>query len=388
MLQTIPYWRLSSFYLFYFAALGTLVPYWGLFLQSRGFTPAEIGELMALLMATKFIAPNIWGWIADHTGRRMPIIRSASLLSALIFCSVFWVDGFWQFALAMTLFSFFWNASLPQFEAVTFSYLGSAVHQYSRIRLWGSIGFIITVVGVGALLDYYPISNLPVVILLLYFAIWLSSLLVPEHQGKPHHEAQGSILSVLKKWPVQALLIVCFLMQASHGVYYSFYSIYLEQNGYSSTLIGQLWALGVVAEVAIFIVMHRLLQRFSARQVLIVSLLLAAFRWLVIGLYPQQLSFMLFAQLLHAATFGTFHAAAIHLIHKYFTGRHQGRGQALYASVSFGAGGAVGSLMSGYLWSDAGANVTFFLSASIALLALFIAMVGIDADREVNAEVP
>jgi PPP family 3-phenylpropionic acid transporter len=381
-MSTLPYWRLSSFYLFYFAALGTLVPYWGLFLQSRGFSPAEIGELMALLMATKFIAPNIWGWIADHTGRRMPIIRSASLISTIIFCSIFWVEGFWQFALAMVLFSFFWNASLPQFEAVTFSYLGKNVHQYSRIRLWGSIGFIITVAGVGVLLDYYPISNLPVMILVLYFAIWLSSLLVPEQSGEIHHQAQGSILSVLKKWPVQALLLVCFLMQASHGVYYSFYSIYLEESGYSSTLIGQLWALGVVAEVGIFIIMHRLLQHYGARLVLIISLLLAVIRWLVIGLYPEQLSLMLFAQLLHAATFGTFHAAAIHLIHKYFTGRHQGRGQAFYASISFGAGGAIGSLMSGYLWSGAGANITFFLAASMAFLALLIAIVGIDTDQE------
>ncbi len=342
---------------------------------------------MALLMATKFIAPNIWGWIADHTGQRMPIIRSASLISTLIFCSVFWAEGFWQFALAMTLFSFFWNASLPQFEAVTFSYLGTDVHQYSRIRLWGSIGFIITVVGVGALLDYYPISHLPIVILLLYFAIWLSSLWVPEHQGAVHHPAQGSILTVLKKWPVQALLLVCFLMQASHGVYYSFYSIYLEENGYSSTLTGQLWALGVVAEVGIFVIMHWLLQHYSARQVLIVSLLLAALRWSIIALYPEQLPFMLFAQLLHAATFGTFHAAAIHLIHHYFTGRHQGRGQALYASISFGAGGAVGSLISGYLWSSAGANSTFMLSAAMVIFALVVAMVGIDRDKYQEAKI-
>ena len=380
----MPYWRLSSFYFFYFAALGTLVPYWGLFLQSHSFSPAEIGELMALLMVTKFIAPNIWGWIADHTGRRMPIIRSASLLATLIFCSVFWAEGFWQFALAMTLFSFFWNASLPQFEAVTFSYLGEQVHHYSRIRLWGSVGFIITVAGVGLLLDYYPISYLPIVILLLYLAIWLSSMLVPEYEGDVQQKEQGSILEVLKQWPVQALLIVCFLMQASHGVYYSFYSIYLEENGYSSTLIGQLWALGVVAEVAVFIVMHRLLQRYSARQVLMVSLLLASLRWLLIGLYPQQLSLLWFAQLLHAATFGTFHAAAIHLIHRYFTGQHQGRGQAFYASISFGAGGAIGSLVSGYLWSDAGASVTFYLSASITLLAFVLAMVGVDKDKRAS----
>ena len=81
----MPYWRLSGFYFFYFAVLGALVPYWGLYLQFRGFGPAQIGELMAVLMATKIVAPNIWGWIADHTGRRMAIVRSASLISFLVF---------------------------------------------------------------------------------------------------------------------------------------------------------------------------------------------------------------------------------------------------------------------------------------------------------------
>lgn len=373
----MPYWRLSSFYLFYFAALGTLVPYWGLYLQSRGFNPAEIGELMALLMATKIIAPNIWGWIADHSGRRIPIVRFASLLATLVFCLVFWVDGFWPLAMAMALFSFFWNASLPQFEAVTLSYLGSQVERYSRIRLWGSVGFIFTVAGAGYLVDLFDVMIIPLLVLGLYLAIWLSSLLVPEKPWQAHPEQQGSLLSVLKRLDVQALLLVCFLMQASHGVYYSFYSIYLEMNGYSSTLIGQLWALGVVAEVLVFLIMHRLLQYFGSRLVLIVSLLLAALRWLMIGLFPQQMELLVVAQILHAATFGTFHAAAIHLIHHYFVGRHQGRGQALYASLSFGAGGAAGSLASGYLWG-LGSDLTFYISAGVAAVATVIALLWVD----------
>ena len=126
-----------------------------------------------------------------------------------------------------------------------------------------------------------------------------------------------------------AFFVVCFLLQAGHGAYYAFYSIYMEATGYSKTLIGQLWALGVIAEVMVFILMHRLLQRYGARQVLMASLLLAVLRWLVIGYFPEELPLILLAQILHAATFGTFHASAIHLVHHYFTGRHQGRGQAL-----------------------------------------------------------
>jgi PPP family 3-phenylpropionic acid transporter len=369
----MPYWRLSSFYFFYFASLGALIPFWGLYLQGRGFSPVEIGELMAVIMITKLIAPNIWGWIGDHTGHRMVIVRLASLLSLGCFMGVFIADGFWAFALVMMLFSFFWNASLPQFEAVTMSYLKEHIKRYSLIRLWGSIGFILTVIALGIMLDQWGIEMIPYVVLVLFLGIFLHSLLVAEKEAvMPEHE-QGSILGVLQRSEVIAFLTVCFLMQASHSAYYAFYSIYMEEVGYSSSTIGQLWALGVIAEVGLFLIMHQLLHRWGARKVLIISLGIAVVRWILVGSGPENLFLVLLAQLMHAATFGTFHAAAIHLVHHYFVGRHQGRGQALYSSISFGAGGAFGSLLSGYLWSGAGAVVTFWIAAVYALLAVVIA---------------
>ncbi|MGD8313039.1 MAG: MFS transporter, partial [Gammaproteobacteria bacterium] len=135
------YWRLSGFYLFYFASLGGLIPYWSLYLKALDFSIAEIGELVAILMATKIVAPNVWGWIADHTGHRMMIVRMASLLATIAFAGVFLAHGFWWLALVMTVFSFFWNAALPQFEATTMNHLGMRTHRYSSIRLWGSVGF-------------------------------------------------------------------------------------------------------------------------------------------------------------------------------------------------------------------------------------------------------
>jgi len=375
----MPYWRLSGFYLVYFAALGALIPYWGLYLKSRGFDPIAIGELMALLMATKIIAPNVWGWIADHTGRRMAIVRLASLLAFLIFMGVFWADGFWPLALTMVCFSFFWNASLPQFEAVTLSHLVGRVRYYSRIRLWGSIGFILSVVGLGAMLDSYDAAIILPVVLSLYFLIWLISLAVPEKSAPVQTNEAIPLKQLLCQPAIMAFLAAAFFMQMGHGAYYAFYSIYLGEHGYSSSVIGQLWALGVVAEVLVFIVMHRLLKHFSARQVLLASLLLAALRWILIGNYPDTLSLMLFAQILHAATFGTFHAAAMHLVHHYFQGRHQGRGQAIYSSLSFGAGGAVGSLYSGYLWSGAGPTITYGVSAVVSILAFGLVWKWVDS---------
>ena len=133
----VPYRRLSNFYFFYFGALGALLPYWAVLLSHRGFDAAQIGELMALLMGTKIIAPNIWGWIADRTGLHMPIVRLASLLCALGFLGVFVVDGYWATAAVMLLYSFFWNASLPQFEAVTLNHLGTNHTGYGAVRPWG-----------------------------------------------------------------------------------------------------------------------------------------------------------------------------------------------------------------------------------------------------------
>ncbi len=369
----MPYWRLSSFYLFYFAALGVLAPYWSLYLKDLGFNAVAIGQLMAIPMATKLLAPYIWGWLGDHLGRRMSIVRLGSLLTTIIFSSVFWVTGFWELGAAMVLFSFFWNAVLPQFEAVTFDYLGDDVSRYSIVRVWGSVGFIISVVILGVVVDLYgPKSILPV-LLISYGAIWVASLTIKDQDPEPHLVKQPPILAILKMPAVIAFFVVCFLLQAGHGPYYGFYSIYMESVGYSKTAIGQFWALGVVAEVIVFLFMHRLLRRFGARQVLMVSLALAVLRWLLIGNFAESLGIILFAQTLHAATFGTFHAAAIHLVHHYFTGKHQGRGQALYSSLSFGAGARLTTLASGFLWESAGPGVAFGISAALSMLALLIA---------------
>ncbi|MGE5154084.1 MAG: MFS transporter [Bdellovibrio bacteriovorus] len=368
----MPYWRLSAYYFFYFASLGALVPYWGLFLQSRGFDALAIGQLMATLTGTKIVAPLLWGHLSDRSGRRMPLVRLATLLAILVFALVFVGDSFWAMAAAMTLFSFFWNASLPQMEAVTFNHLGLKVVRYARIRLWGSIGFILVVAGLGLQLERAPLAVVPIWVAALFAALWVSTLVIPDSPPERRAGPGPSLRRLLLNVEVQAFLGACFLMQLSHGTYYAFYSIHLREAGYSSTAVGALWSLGVIAEVLVFLVMHRILTRFGARRVLLWSLGLAAVRWILIGAFVNLAWVQVLAQVLHAATFGTFHAAAIHLVHHYFPGRTQGRGQALYNSLSFGAGGAAGSLMGGVLWDGPGPLATFALGALAALLGLAI----------------
>jgi len=377
----MPYWRLSSFYFFYFAALGVLIPFWGLYLKDRGFTPLAIGELMAVLTATKIVAPNLWGWIADRTGARLSMVRLASLSALLTFSGIFAVDGFWGIALVMALFGFFWNASLSQIEAVTFNHLGSRARHYATIRLWGSIGFIIVVAALGAAVEWTGTRIVPELVLVLYAGIWLSSLTIPDPGWPPVEQPSSSLSGLLRQPEIAAFLVACFLTEVSHGAFYVFYSLYLTEAGYSSTAVGALWAWGVILEVLLFWRMHRLLERFGARRILLVSLGLAVLRWLLTGGFPANPLLQFFAQTLHAATFGAFHAAAIHLVHHYFSGPTQGRGQALYSSLGFGAGAAVGSLLSGVLWSTVGAGFAFVLSAPAAGLGWLVVWGWVDKER-------
>ncbi len=369
----MPYWRLSGFYFFYFATLGALVPYWGLYLKSIGFTPLDIGMLMALLMISRIVAPVLWAWIADHRAQRMRVVRLAALLTVVTFAGVFFGTGFWWLAAVMMAFSFFWNASLPLIEVITLNHMDGQPGAYGRVRLWGSLGFISSVVLLGMIIDAHgPRWVLPA-LLLLMLGIWSCTQVLPETEARVLSEPAGRLRDVIRRPEVLAFLLACFLMQASHGPYYTFYSIYLEDHGYSKTLIGFLWALAVLCEIGVFLLTRRLLQHIALRSLLLLSFALATLRWLLIGHFPDSLAVLIAAQMLHAATFGSFHASAIQMVYGFFTGRHQHRGQAIYGSASFGLGGAVGSLYSGYTWSSLGPTGSFDIAALLAALAFVVA---------------
>ena len=370
----MPYWRLASYYFAYFATLGALVPYWGLYLQSLGFEAVAIGQLMALLLATKIVAPNLWSWIADHSQHYMGVVRLAGLLSLLCYLGVFLGDSYWWMALVMASFSFFWNASLPQMEVTTLNFLGRGGARYGRIRVWGSIGFIVLVLALGPFVDRHGPGFVTPVIAVLLLGIWLATLAIPQAAPARAGQDQGSIAAVVGRPVVLAFLLTCLLMQASHAPFYTFFSIYLAEHGYSKTLIGLLWAFGVSCEIAVFALTHRIFQRLSLSVVLAASFAVTAARWLLVAALPEYVSIMFLTQAMHAITFGAYHAAAIQLIHQFFHGAHQHRGQALYSSVSFGIGGAAGSVVGGYVWTAFGPVYTFIAASVLALIALAISL--------------
>jgi PPP family 3-phenylpropionic acid transporter len=378
----VPYWRLSSFYFFYFATLGGFLPYWSLYLEQLQFNAMEIGELSALMVATKVIAPNLWGWIADHTGKSLSIIRMLSFFAAVIFAGFFHHQSYLWIAMITIGFSFFWNAALPQFEAATLFHLKKEPQRYSQVRLWGSVGFILSVLAIGRFIDLYSIEYLPEWIIAFLIMIWLVSLVTPEAKTSSQGAGSVGLLQIVRRPEIVAFFVVYSLLQVSHGPYYVFYSIYLHQFDYASTTIGLLWALGVGAEVLLFVFMKQILKCVSLRNILLISIVLGIGRWLLIAFFVDSFSLMLLAQLLHAATFGASHVVAIHLLHNYFGIHHQGKGQALYSSLTFGLGGMLGSLASGYFWDLYGASFVFSMASVCCFLALIIAFIWVGRENQ------
>lgn len=359
----MPYWRLSFFYFFYFAVLGGFMPYWGLYLDNLDFTSAQIGQLMAIGMLTRIFAPNFWGYLADATGKRIELVRLGAVMVSVFWAGIFFTGNhFWLMASVLFAYSFFQNAILAQFEAVTIAHLGADRARYGNIRLWGSLGFIATVAGFGFLFDMISVKNLPVMLMICALIAVIFSFLVPSPPAiqVKHHGA--TFWQILRKPLVAGFFAAHFLLQLSHAPYYSFYSLYLESHGYSRTVIGLLWALGVLAEVFAFTRTYWLLSRFSETTLIVSCLLLAALRWLMIGWFVDFPALIWLAQLLHAFSFAIFHAAAMQLIFREFNSGQQGQGQAVYSAL-WGLGVAVGSWMTGEVWASLGTSMIFSMAA-------------------------
>ena len=378
------HWRLSRFYFFYYFFVGSFVPYWGIYLQSENFSPSSIGILLSLFQISRIVAPNFWGWLADHTGHRVKWIKLTSFLGLIGFIGIFWAKGFFWIFLVMLALSLFTSSTLPLAESLTLAHLATTDGHYSRIRLWGSIGFIVASLFLGYLIDLQGINILLWVLLIAQAIIFFLSNTIPETQDIQHKTNDLSIWKIIKTPSVIALLLGCTLMVSAHGVLYNFYSIYLKDHGYSSGTIGWLWAVGVICEILIFMAMPKILQRYSLKAILLMSLFLGVIRFILIGASPDHLYLLFIAQIFHAATFGSFHAASIEVIAYYFKGRNQTRGQAIYNSVAYGIGGTIGGLGGGYLIQYLGGQLGFMIAAISPLIGFVVIWFGLKLEIKGN----
>lgn len=387
-MHRIPYWRLSGFYFFYFAFIGVFLPYFGLYLQTLSFSAWDISVLMSQMQLMRLFGPYLWGTLADRFVSRVPIIRLAGLIALMASASFFHIRSFEAILVAMAVLSFFWSATLPLVETLTFEHLRENPERYSRIRIWGSIGFIVAVMGAGALLDHVKLPSMLWMIVFALAGTLLYAVAIPEAEPALHHADHPPVVEILRQRRVVALFSACFSMSAAHGALYVFYSIFLSDHGYSKSVVGGLWSLGVLAEIAVFFYMSRLLRVFSLRTILLLSFSAAVVRFMMIGWGVEQPFVLVFAQVLHGLTFGSFHAAAITVVNRWFPGRTRSRGQALYSSLTFGAGGLVGGLISGWTWDHLGGELTFALSSIFALIGLILVMVWIRETDVATHQVP
>ncbi len=371
-MAALPYRQLAGFYFFYFAYIGAFAPFFSIYLDAVGLSPVEIGAVMALPQVTRIVAPHLWGWLADAGDRQVRLVRVTALAGTLCWLGMFASTVFLWICAVILAVGFFLSAALPLVEATTLTHLGEQTGGYGVIRLWGSIGYIVAVVGMGYALDFLAVSALLWIVAASLAGTLAFAWLIPDAAQVSHGSDQQPIAHILRRPEVIALISACTLMAVAHGPYYTFYSIHLVDHGYSKGLTGWLWALGVVCEIAIFLWLPRLYAAFTLRQTLITSFALAGVRFLLIGWGAESLVLLLLAQTLHAASFGSFHAAAIGIVHQVFRGRHQARGQAIYGSLSFGVGGTVGSLASGYAWEPLGAALTFSLASACALVGMVL----------------
>ncbi|UZJ43997.1 MFS transporter [Marinimicrobium sp. C6131] len=373
-IKSVPYWRLSSFYFFNCAVLGAILPYWGLYLKDLEFTASQIGTVGAVLMATNILAPNVWGGLSDRTGQRMRIIRWGNFAAFFVFLGVFAFSDFVPVLIIIALCSFCWQGLNSQFEVITLTHLSDRSNLYGYIRMWGSIGFVVSVSVLGALLDIVEVKWVPWVVALFLMMTWGSVLIAPAPSNTvlKTHLSDGNIWKILRRSTVWGLFLAVFLLQLSHGPYYTFFSVYLDGLGYQRSSIGLLWSLAVASEVCMFMAMHWLSEWFSLRTLLIASLAIATVRWLMVGFLSDSIWWVGVSQLMHSFTFTAAHVAVVQLIRKHFGDRYQGQGQALYCSFCIGGGAALGAWSSGVLW-DWSPKGTYSLAAAASLLGMAVA---------------
>ncbi len=366
-------YKISGFYFLYYAVVGAFMPYWSLYLEDQGFNRATIGLLASITVLTRIFAPIAWGWLADRTGKRMRWVRLATLMECIIWLSIFLLPNtLGHLAILMFVFSFFQNAILAQFEAVTLFWLGTQRESlYGKVRRWGSVGFIAAVFILGKVFDLISIHYLPMLLMLIAAFTWAWSWQIHEPQQAPTAQKQlSSIFPILKQPQVWRFFSIEFLLLLSHAPFYNFYSNYLKDYGYSTGTTGLLWSLGVVAEIVMFSQSRYLLAGFKQDYLIALCMILTSLRWILVASFPQFLSVQIIAQCLHAFSFGLFHVIAMRVIFNNFLPAQQGRAQALYSTM-WGLGVASGSLLAGHYWQAYGGSAMFYAAALVVLLGLF-----------------
>jgi len=355
----------GSQYFLYFGVMGIFLPYFNLYCYHLDFSGLQIGTLSAIRSVALILFPLIWGALADRFQIRRPIYILCNFISTAIWVFFFYTTDFLAMLVITVFHGMFYAPIISFLEAFTMDILGTEKKSYGRIRGWGSMAFIMTVIVLGRIIDLYSIE----IILILIFAGSLTQALISAKIPDIRIKKQAPFTlkaKVLLKRRVTVFLFCAFLMLVSHGTYYGFFSIHLENLGYDNTFIGIAWALASIAEILVMIKSDSIFRRFSLENVLVFSFMVAAVRWFAL-FFATSPAVILFLQIFHAVTYGTFHVASILYIDSLTPDETKTLGQAVNNAVTYGLGLMVGFFINGYLFEIMGLFALFMISSLIAL---------------------
>ena len=374
--QLAPFAALSASY---FAHIGFFNPYLPLWLQELGLSILAISVLVSVQAATRLFAPYGWGWLSDRTGERIQLMRY-SACAALLASTGLWWDGGVNWLFGVLLFMFMHTSAMMPMSEAAMAHLVTQdgvfnARRYGRIRLWGSVGFLVTVMVAGAFFERAGMYHFPAWTVATMLAVTLSVFCLPDlKEAIPAHALRVNVMPVLRQRAVQWFFASVFLHVLSHIGIYVFFSLYLDSLGYSKTMIGLLWALSVVVEIGWFFTQSRWLPRMSLPAWLVLCSVAMVLRMGLTASSAQVLVLLVVAQVLHALTFATHHTVCIALLSQHFSGRLRGRGQALYTVIGYGFPGVIGGLAGGMLSTHYGLTSVYWASMVISALAVACAM--------------
>lgn len=361
--------RFALFYFCYYAALGAYTPYIGRWVDSLGHGGYVVGGMLGLWYASRILAPPAWSALLQRSREPGRWFVAGCLLT--LACFAFFTLSRSALALftVMACFGLAYNAVMPQFESMTLVALGDRSADYGRVRVWGSVGFLLVAASYGWLLDRFGDSAFPWLCLPLFALMVLAAWPHRHDKPTPHVETIGDAEHLWKRPGVRRFLLVALLMQLGFGAFYVFYTLHLQASGHSGTTIGALWGTGVLIEIMMFWQAPRLIARFGAPALMSFCIGVTVLRWLVTALFAESLAIMVAAQSLHAFSFAVFHACCMRQMVELFPGRHAAAGQSLLYGFSSGLGGVLGAVMASALWEWRGGEAAFMGAAAVTASA-------------------
>ncbi len=362
----------AFFFFGYYGFVGAFTPYVSLYFSDIGMTAIQIGMLMSVAQVMRIFGPNLWGWVADTTQRRVQVLRFTAVGALASFIGISFGQSFGYLFLVMVVLNLFTSAQGPMSEALMLSEMKGDLTHYGMLRLWGSVGYIVVVLGAGWMLDGFGIKLLLLIgIALLSLVVYASFRLKETLQSYAQKEKQ-SMRELIKRREIIAFLVSVSLMIAAHMSLYVFFSLYMVQMGYSKLVIGLMWSLGVIAEIAFFFYQAPIFRRFGIQRLMLFSLAVGVVRFLMIGYGAESLWLLLLAQVLHGVTFAVHHSSSVMTLQRWFSGPLQARGQALFISSSYGVGGTLGGIGFSYVWDHFNPQ-SVYVAAALATLGGLIA---------------